>query len=321
MTAFLISHNEEGECKVVQIQCKSFLANTISSIPQREMHALSLASQFCRDIVAELGALFDNFLICTDARVTLQWILSDSESPKTIFVENRVQIIKSCAQTCIDLLAEEHGFQNLGMSSKYQPGPPKNFKDVLFWLSGPKNYSDLGTKYLTYDSTCKGHPMLTAEDIDPSLMSQGNLEWMKDIPKSIQEGLLCSARQIQVNNQPLGEDDQKFRSGFKSQGVRKIKELTDIVLEDETGKPKVFEVSTGSGVLAAGDVHEQGDQSDVDHGPLMPSYHEDDNRSFELLALAAQEENMDVRFYERVRKLHNDKAKIRVHKGDKIHEG
>ena len=28
MTAFLVTHNEEGGCEVVQIQCKTFLANT-----------------------------------------------------------------------------------------------------------------------------------------------------------------------------------------------------------------------------------------------------------------------------------------------------
>ena len=162
--------------------------------------------------------------------------------------------------------------------------------------------------------------MLTAKDIDPSLMSQEDIAWMKNIPKSIEEGVIRSARQIQTENQPLGEDDQKFQSGFKSQGVTRIKKFTGIVLKNESGKPEVFEVKTGSEVLAANDAHEQGGQVDADHSPLMPSFDEDDSRSFELLALAAQEENIDVRFYERVKKLHNDGAKIRVHKENKVHE-
>ena len=165
MNAFLIISNEGGRCETVHIQSKSFLANSVGTIPQRELHALSLACQFCREIVADLGPLFDSFLVCTDAKVTLFWVLNQSEIPKTIFVENRIQIVRSCLQTSIDLLSEQHGPQNLGKSSKSQPGPLKNFKDVLFWIPSSKNRSDLGSKFLTFDSACKSSPMITAEDL------------------------------------------------------------------------------------------------------------------------------------------------------------
>ena len=320
LNAFLITSNQKGQCEVVHIQSKSFLANSIATIPQRELHALSLASQFCRDIVAEMASLFDSFLVCTDAKVTLFWAISQSQNPKTIFVENRIQIIKSCLQTSIDLLAEEHGLQNLSRSPKSQAGPLKNFKDVLFWVPTSKNRSDLGSKYMTYDSSCKSAPMITARDIDPSLISTSDIDWMKDIRKSISEGIILSARKIESQKQHLGEDDQTYRSGFKSQGVTKIRKLTDIVLEDESGKPKVYGVTTGSQVLAVGDLHQHGGGVDSEENPTMPTYEEDDSGSFALLALASQEETSDIKFYERVKKLHNSEAKVRIHNGNKRHE-
>ena len=111
-----------------------------------------------------------------------------------------------------------------------------------------------------------------------------------------------------------------FRSGFKNQEITKIKKLTDIVLDDGTGKPKVFGVTTGAEALAVGDLHQHGEGAEGDQDLSMPAYEEDDNQSFALLALASQEEISDIRFYERVKKLHNTEAKIKVCNGHGTHE-
>ena len=104
--AFLVVFNKDGIAKVNLIQSKTFLAANVSTIPQHEFHALALASQFCRQLVTELAHLLQNFIVCTDAKICIYWCLSDCKVPKTIFVENRTQMIKSCLETSIDLLME-----------------------------------------------------------------------------------------------------------------------------------------------------------------------------------------------------------------------
>ena len=111
------------------------------------MHALSLASQFCRQLVSELSHLVDKFLVCTDAKITIHWCLSDLKEPKTIFVENRTQVIRSCLETSLDLLMEEQveggDIDNQKIEGNLQK---KNYKDVLFWIPSGLNKADCGTK-------------------------------------------------------------------------------------------------------------------------------------------------------------------------------
>ena len=209
------------------------------------MHGLSLASQFCRQLVSELGHLIGNFLVCTDAKITIFWSLSDSLEPKTIFVENRTQLIRSSIQTSIDLLLEEQSEEEGTGDLKIKGNLQKNYKDILFWIPSPLNKSDCGTKYLTSDGVNPNMKMLTAEDIDPELKSGQDITWMSNIKETIKNKIIISARDIE--NQKKGmEDDLSYKSGFKNVGATKIKEQASILLRDSEGKSQVYKVNTGS---------------------------------------------------------------------------
>lgn len=61
IAAFLVVFQEDGSAEINLIQTKSFLAASVATIPQRELHGVSLACQFCRQLVSELGALISTF--------------------------------------------------------------------------------------------------------------------------------------------------------------------------------------------------------------------------------------------------------------------
>merc|ERR1711954_34126 len=161
--------------KVNLIQSKTFLAAGVSTIPQRELHGLALAAQFCQQLVSELAHLLQNFIVCTDAKICLYWCLSNSRTPKTIFFENRTQIIKSSLQTSIDLLMESQAERGdtgkTGGDTEETKGDiqKQNYKDVLFWIPGTMNKSDCGSKYLTFNESNQNYKMLTPDDINPTL--------------------------------------------------------------------------------------------------------------------------------------------------------
>lgn len=163
----------------------------------------------------------------------------------------------------------------MGGDQKTQGEPPKNFKDALYWIPGSKNRSDLGSKYLTFDQSCPNAKMIKVEDIDPRLVSNQDIAWMKNIPGTIQDKTILSARAIE-NEKVNKEDEPNFISGFKRQGVSKIKAEASIVLRDQEGKAAVFRVNTGSEgsepnkVLSVGDPEDY-ETEDGDADLIMPT--------------------------------------------------
>ena len=244
--AFLVVFNKDGMAKVNLIQSKTFLAANISTIPQREFHGLALAAQFCRQLVSELAHLLQNFIVCTDAKICVYWCLSNCRTPKTIFVENRTQMIKSSLETSIDLLmesqAERGDTENLKTRGDLQK---QNYKDVLFWIPSGLNKSDCGSKYLTFNETNQNYKMLTPDDIDPALENGEAVAWMTDIEGHVKKQTILSARDIENQKKDM-EEDPHFKTGFKQTSASKLKKETSILLRDNEGKTQIYRVDTGN---------------------------------------------------------------------------
>merc|ERR1712208_189539 len=203
---------------------------------RRELQAKVLGAQICLKLVLELGSLIKNFLLCSDALVGLCWVLNKNDVQLKMFIQSRVQVIRSSLNRAYEHLHQEHKDQEINSSAAQSTPGTTDYQDHLFWVPGELNTPDIGTKYRKFGTSTDR--MLTASDCAPNSPHFNRLPWMKDIEGSIKKEIIKSIRTLKNKwdgtNDVTNEDAKAFQDGVKPTNTSKIKKQEKIILD---GKP------------------------------------------------------------------------------------
>ena len=194
--AFLVYPTDKNKDMVCLLSHQSHLASTVKTIPKRELMALCYGAQIAQTIISELSALSKNFIVCSDSRVSLFWVLNQHNTRLELFIANRVQTIRSSLNLAVEQLISEHQALEIRSEISNKKATTQSYQDILYWVPGSMNMADQGTKFKTYDETGLNNKTLRADDCGPSSAHYLGLPWMTQIQKTINEGVIILARDL-----------------------------------------------------------------------------------------------------------------------------
>ena len=102
--AFLVYPTDQGQNRVHLLTHQSHLASTIKTIPKRELMALCYGAQLAQTIVSELPNLIKDFMVASDSRVSLFWVLNQNNTKLELFIANRVETIRNSLNLALEQL-------------------------------------------------------------------------------------------------------------------------------------------------------------------------------------------------------------------------
>ena len=234
--AFLLIPNIHGNYSLNLVAARSYLGDKNQTVAKLELQGISYAADLAHTLVSQYGSLLEDFHVGTDAKISIFWILQDktdkAEKLQNIYTSNRCDNIRKKLNDACRFLAERHTTERMNTRISRLTLSDRNYENHLFWVPGPLNTSDRGTRYEIFGSKSNNRRLL-ASDCSPDSVTHSGLDWMKQFNETVSQGTIRSARDIRLKETKFAlpqEMMHDYKEGFKKGQIAKLQEEETIIM-------------------------------------------------------------------------------------------
>ena len=131
-------------------------------------------------------------------------------------------------------------------------GPSDPHLDLLGWISGLKNPSDLGTKYHKYGQTSKAPSMITSEQVGPTTTWYLGPTWLNNTSEMYNNNLIKTARSIKQSGEGLTATDlQLYEDQLEKTKTTILNNYEEIMIDDRLVGMTPISYNTANTCLAS----------------------------------------------------------------------